>query len=304
VRQVKAADRNKAQIKNYEERFVINERGQLVSRADTERRQEWEQKRQEGSANPPAPGPTPEQRATKGRSAVEEALNQGQSREARLDPSFVGPTLSASEEAIRDTRSKAASNEAARVQGEREARPMAAIVSQLQKTPGMLEDGANEIASSFLNENKDNDLDTKVDEQGREYDLVRRDLGGGQFVESKIYRSAADANQSVGIAKTEDGTLKPVGEVTSALAQQNAADAAPSIAETYANASRQQNRGVGGDRNPSTDIIAGLTATADPNIIANTAVNKKSKEELEREKQIKALTQGSFPSNTRRATAV
>jgi hypothetical protein len=293
-RQVQAMDRNAAQIKNYEDRFVINERGQLVSREDAERRQKWEQKRQEGLADPPAPGPTPEQRATKGREAVD-ALKAKQGKQA-----------AASAELSEARREK-------QVAADREARPMAALVNELATNPGGPALGAKENFLQSGAYSKDTGMPTssvipgdqrRSDSMGRTYDVVRRDLGDGQFVETKVYRTAEQANQSVATVKTEDGTMKPMGEVTAALAQQNAADAAPSIAETYANASRQQNRGVGGDRNPSTDIIAGLTATADPRIVANKTVNKKSKEELEREKRIKAMTQGMFPSNTRRATAV
>jgi hypothetical protein len=290
-RQVQAMDRNKAQIKNYEERFVLNERGQLVSREDTERRQQWEQKRQEGLANPPAPGPTPGQRATKGSEAVD-ALKAKQEGQA-----------AASSELSEASREK-------QIAADREARPFAAVVEGLTNPRG--EDG-KQTQESFEQISKGQNseefresgsIEQGATRDGKSFKMVTRKTPYGDIT-TKVFDSAEDADSVTGMVPSSDGkTAQPISEVTSALAQQNAADAAPSIAETYANASRQQNRGVGGDRNPSTDIIAGLTATADPNIIANPAVNEKSKEELEREKRIKAMTQGLFPSNTRRATAV
>jgi hypothetical protein len=239
-----------------------------------------------------------------------EDYQKGRARTARLDPSFVGPSISTEEESIRDTRSKAASNEAARVQGEREARPFAAVVEGLTNPRG--EDGKRtqesfeQISKGQNSEEfrESGSIEQGATRDGKSFKMVTRKTPYGDIT-TKVFDSAEDADSVTGMVPSSDGkTAQPISEVTSALAQQNAADAAPSIAETYANASRQQNRGVGGDRNPSTDIIAGLTATADPNIIANPAVNEKSKEDLEREKRIKAMTQGLFPSNIRRATAV
>jgi hypothetical protein len=302
---------NAARIKRDKETYGYNERGQRVRLDVLEREQSFKEQWEAQKTMPKEKPVSAEERRERGKNAVEAELNRRQGREDMLSPSstFAGP-LSKTDQAIRDTRAKAASNEEARVQGEREARPFAAVVEGMTNPRGeagkVTRESFEQISKGHNSEEfqKSGSIEQGATRDGKSFKMVTRKTPYGDIT-TKVFDSAEDADSVTGMVPSSDGkTAQPISEVTAALAQQNAADAAPSIAETYANASRQQNRGVGGDRNPSTDIIAGLTATADPNIIANPAVNEKSKEDLEREKRIKAMTQGLFPSNTRRATAV
>jgi hypothetical protein len=286
--------RNEAKTARDKELYEYNERGQRVFKDQRPaQEQAWEERKAGMQASQSeAEARSAEARAPGQQQAAENAARmQGQRGATGSMVDTESDAYKAGQELTANRNTQAAEKRETDLDAAAAASPMAAVVAGLkgnENFQGERGTAAREAFSEKGGETLNPSMGRRfTDEAGNSYRPVRQDLGGGNFVESKVYDPGTPTDKLPAGQVVEGGKARPISEVTKELVKSQETLTAPGIAKVYENAARQQANAVpnngfttaDGRRNSLVDelnrtnmghsldpAIAGQRAVADPMI--------------------------------------